>query len=290
MNKRLGFLLIALSLFTATVASAEVDEKSLDQAKTTIKRHKENMPSLQPNDIAALDACTPKPQTLPALVQGTITTSSCYDSIINSYEDIYAVTLYAGQTVTIDYSSTAFETFLYVSGGPFSDFISSLSSGVSRRRIVWNVTTTKTYNIEAETLYGPGDGQPYTGNYLLNISTTGGPTCLPNATTMCLNNDRFAVSATWSTSTANGQASVTKLTGDSGYLTFFSASNIEVVIKVLNACGLNSKYWVFAGGLTDVNVTLTVRDTKTNTVKTYTNPAGTPFQPIQDTSALATCP
>lgn len=33
----------------------------------------------------------------------------------------------------------------------------------------------------------------------------------------------------------------------------------------------------------------TVRDTQTGSVKTYENPAGTPFQPIQDTKALATC-
>jgi len=58
----------------------------------------------------------------------------------------------------------------------------------------------------------------------------------------------------------------------------------------LNACGLNSKYWVFAGGLTNVNVVLTVRDTVTGTVKTYTNSINTAFQPIQDTSAFSSCP
>jgi hypothetical protein len=45
-----------------------------------------------------------------------------------------------------------------------------------------------------------------------------------------------------------------------------------------------------AGGLTDVNVILTVTDTQTGVIKTYTNPQGTPFQPIQDTDAFATCP
>src|SRR5205807_4105842 len=46
---------------------------------------------------------------------------------------------------------------------------------------------------------------------------------------------------------------------------------------------------VFAGGLTDVNVVLTVRDTVTGTTRTYTNPSGTAFQPIQDTDAFTTC-
>jgi len=63
-----------------------------------------------------------------------------------------------------------------------------------------------------------------------------------------------------------------------------------VVIKVLNACGFNSRYWTFAGGLTDVNVVMTVTDTQTGAITIYTNPQAISFQPIQDTDAFATCP
>jgi hypothetical protein len=63
-----------------------------------------------------------------------------------------------------------------------------------------------------------------------------------------------------------------------------------MVIKVLNACTLISRYWVFAGGLTNVNVTVTVTDTQTGAVRTYSNPLNTAFQPIQDTGAFSTCP
>jgi hypothetical protein len=59
---------------------------------------------------------------------------------------------------------------------------------------------------------------------------------------------------------------------------------------VLDGCSLNSHYWVFAGGLTNVNAVITVTDTSNGTSKTYTNPANTEFKPIQDTSAFATCP
>ena len=121
------------------------------------------------------------------------------------------------------------------------------------------------------------------------INTTGTQGCTETSTAMCLNNNRFKVEATWQTSNQSGQANVVKLTSDTGYLWFFSSSNVEVVIKVLNACGING-YWVFAGGLTDVRVTLTVTDTQTGAVKQYTNPQGTPFAPIQDTSAFSTCP
>ena len=106
----------------------------------------------------------------------------------------------------------------------------------------------------------------------------------------CLNNNRFAVSASWRTTSTTGLGTAVPITADTGYFTFFSATNVEIVIKVLDACALNSRYWVFAGGLTDVNVTLTIRDTKTGTTKTYTNPLGVAFQPIQDTNALAVCP
>ena len=47
--------------------------------------------------------------------------------------------------------------------------------------------------------------------------------------------------------------------------------------------------WVFAAGLTDVEVSLTITDQQTGSTRTYSNAQGTPFAPIQDTAALATC-
>ena len=91
---------------------------------------------------------------------------------------------------------------------------------------------------------------------------------------MCLSNGRLSVTATWETAAANGAANVEKLTNDTGYLWFFTASNVEVVIKVLDGCGLNSRYWVFAGGLTDVRTVITVRDLKTGVAKTYASNPG----------------
>jgi len=59
---------------------------------------------------------------------------------------------------------------------------------------------------------------------------------------------------------------------------------------VLNTCSFSNRFWVFAGGLTNVEVTMTVTDTRTGIPKVYMNPQGTPFRPIQDTEAFATCP
>ena len=116
--------------------------------------------------------------------------------------------------------------------------------------------------------------------------------CAPSSTSLCLNQGRFMVEAFWKApdgATGSGQA--VQLTDDAGYFWFFSANNVEVLTKVLDACGLASfeNYWVFAAGLTDVEVTLRVTDTVSGEVKDYFNPPGTPYQPIQDTEAFYTC-
>ena len=114
--------------------------------------------------------------------------------------------------------------------------------------------------------------------------------CVANATTLCLDNARFRVTAFYATPAgASGTGMGVPLTGDSGYFWFFSADNIELVVKVLTGCGVNNKYWVFTGGLTNVGVTLVVEDTLTGASQTYPNPVGTAYLPLQDTNAFA-CP
>jgi hypothetical protein len=47
---------------------------------------------------------------------------------------------------------------------------------------------------------------------------------------------------------------------------------------------------VFASGLTDVEVRLTVTDTEAGRTRSYFNPLGRAFAPVQDVDAFATCP
>jgi hypothetical protein len=119
---------------------------------------------------------------------------------------------------------------------------------------------------------------------------SGQPGCTPGNSNLCLGSGRFKVEATWQTAANSGIAGAVGLTSDTGYFWFFSSTNVEAVVKVLDACSFNNRYWVFAGGLTDVRVDLKITDTKTGTIKTYSNPLGTKFAPIQDTNALAVCP
>jgi hypothetical protein len=109
-------------------------------------------------------------------------------------------------------------------------------------------------------------------------------------TSLFLGNGRFRIDVRWTTSSGSGDGVPVQLTADTGYFWFFSSTNVEIVIKVLNACSLGNHYWVFAGGLTNVQTVITVTDTQASVVRTYRTAAGPAFPPIQDTNAFATCP
>lgn len=119
---------------------------------------------------------------------------------------------------------------------------------------------------------------------------TSGTGCVSDDTTLCLNNGRFAVNVTWQTDFGtSGVGHTHTVTPDTGLLWFFNPNNIEMVVKVLNACTLNDRFWVFAGGLTNVRVDMFVTDTETQFVRHYVNPQNNAFLPIQDTNAFPTC-
>ncbi|HKI05646.1 MAG TPA: hypothetical protein VKK31_26940 [Thermoanaerobaculia bacterium] len=114
--------------------------------------------------------------------------------------------------------------------------------------------------------------------------------CVSGDTRLCLSDSRFRVEARWTANGGNGPGHAVSLTPDTGYFWFFNDANVEMVVKVLNVCAARQRFWVFAGGLTNVQVRLTVTDTRTGAIKTYDNPANTPFRPVQDTNAFLTCP
>ncbi|HYL05614.1 MAG TPA: ELWxxDGT repeat protein, partial [Thermoanaerobaculia bacterium] len=111
-------------------------------------------------------------------------------------------------------------------------------------------------------------------------------TCQASALQLCLNGGRFAVQASWTDFSGNsGAGMAVPLTDETGYFWFFAAGNVETVLKVVDGRSLNNHFWVFYGALSNVQYTLTVTDTVTGAVKTYTNPAGQ-FASVADTAAF----
>lgn len=163
------------------------------------------------------------------------------------------------------------------------------------------------------------DGIPYRGNELRVLAETEGPAidyksefrlqaagipeltltraatgradnCTPGPTRLCLNDGRFAIDVEWFVPQGDrGVGRAVPLTADTGYFWFFDRDNVEVVVKVLDGCPVNDRFWLFAAGLTNVEVLVTVTDTRSGIAETYLNPQGTAFLPIQSTGAFATC-
>jgi hypothetical protein len=121
---------------------------------------------------------------------------------------------------------------------------------------------------------------------LLFSSRPGHAACITNDTALCLNASRFQLSANWTTATSSGVGHAVQLTPDTGYFWFFNPNNVELIVKVLNGCSINNHYWVFAGGLTNVKVDLSGLDSESGALWRGSNPANTPFNPIQDTAAF----
>lgn len=131
-------------------------------------------------------------------------------------------------------------------------------------------------------------------NSILSFLTPGANTCIPDGDTLCFVSDRFKAELTFRLTaggavTAGGAQELSDLSG-----TFFfnNPNNREMLVKMLNGCAINNRYWVFLAATTNVNFTLTVTDTSRTpaVTKVYTNPLNTAALPVQDTSAFATCP
>ncbi len=117
--------------------------------------------------------------------------------------------------------------------------------------------------------------------------------CTTTATRLCIGG-RFAVDITYHTSQGgglSGSGHAIGLTGlgvsQGGLFWFFGQDNPEMLIKVVNGCALNNRFWLFYAAGTNVGFTATVTDTQTGRTRTYTNKDGTAAPPVQDTSAFS---
>ncbi len=100
---------------------------------------------------------------------------------------------------------------------------------------------------------------------------------------LCLAQGRFRVEVSWHDGDQNGEqngqgdhpARAVPLRDDTGAFWFFSPSNPELLVKILDGRAVNGHCWLFYGSLSDVGYDIRVTDTETDEVRVYTNPAGT---------------
>lgn len=131
--------------------------------------------------------------------------------------------------------------------------------------------TPYTFRLRASGRRGPEyseEASATTGGY-------GGP-CRADDNFLCLR-QRFEVQVHWTDpdvagNFGSGGAIQVAISDESGLFWFFNPANVELVVKVLDGRVLNGKYWVFYGGLSDVEYWVTVRDTVDGSSRTYHNP------------------
>lgn len=105
--------------------------------------------------------------------------------------------------------------------------------------------------------------------------------CTPGTFAACLQGGRFRVQANHGGSASRVAAS----SADSAVFWTFGSTNWEILTKVLNGCGVNNHFWVFAAGATNVSYSITVEDTTRDLLNFY---GGSPC-PLLATTAFP-CP
>ncbi len=158
----------------------------------------------------------------------------------------------------------------------------------------WDTALAPDEILEPNATFRPSD--VLTTHLLNDIGWSLQPTaCLEGVTTACLQVGRFEVKVDWQSTTASGAGNVMGFTGpraesdESVFWWFFSPTNFEMGVKILNACSFNGKFWVYTSGLTDQGWTVHVRDTATGATRTYSNALGHLSTTFADTSAF-NCP
>ena len=236
--------------------------------------------------VLAVEACTNGSATLGIAVNGSLGPGDCtsFDPTYGTfYADFYAFNATAGHTLKVEATSTMMYLATVQNYSTGSVLASTGSCGHTQDSCSFN------YTAPSSGTYLLGIGAFGTGNYLLRVSdlSIAPPAgCTANSTNLCLVASRFRVSVAWQSTTSSGSGHAISMTSDTGYFWFFDSSNIEAVVKVLDARTVNNHFWVFAAGLTNVQATITVTDTQTGTIRTYQNPQGVAFQPVQDTLAF----
>ncbi|HSS75457.1 MAG TPA: LamG domain-containing protein [Thermoanaerobaculia bacterium] len=152
---------------------------------------------------------------------------------------------------------------------------------------VWSLAAT------ANDVVGGHNGA-LTGSGVGFLTFPAGPSCSASTVNQLCLQGRFQITTTFRTATtpgpSDGAGKVVVAGPNSGIFWFFSSDNWEVMVKAINACGLNNRYWIYSAATTDRFYRMEVFDTHALRNKIYFNYAGPPAPAVTDSSAFATCP
>jgi hypothetical protein len=71
-----------------------------------------------------------------------------------------------------------------------------------------------------------------------------------------------------------------------GLFSFFAGDNPELLVKLLDGCAANGRYWFFAAAASNAGLTVRVTDTATGARRVYGNLDLVPAQPVLDAMAF----
>jgi hypothetical protein len=139
------------------------------------------------------------------------------------------------------------------------------------------------YTVKVRPFFGRADV------YTQPLTIRAAPDCTASDTALCLAG-RFAVTAQWTVAGTTRPAWV--VPGDGlgytahGRLWFSSPDNPELMVKVLDACAVNGRRWVFVSPGTNLGFRITVVDAVTRQEVVFTNPAGQFPRLLADTGSF----
>ncbi len=117
--------------------------------------------------------------------------------------------------------------------------------------------------------------------------------CRPWEPLLCLRDGRFSVAVDWQDFAGEYGAGnpvpidpARPFSSDTGMFWFFHPDNLELMVKVLDGCALNDRFWVFLSPASTVGYTITVSDLETGVVRVYRKEAGDVPALTADTDAF----
>ncbi|MDT7541981.1 MAG: hypothetical protein QOE33_1885 [Acidobacteriota bacterium] len=188
-------LLLTTTVFLPVPANAKLKNRAQDTSKSTSKVASAPASRGKFKAAGAKVATAPRGVVRPLVlgcgnatptisfgqtVNGTLANGDCVSPIDGSFYDAYSFTGAAGQQVTIDMTSTAFDPYLYlmrpgettISADPNTTIQDDDGGGGTNARISLTLQTSGTYTILANS-YGTGITPVGTGAYTLTLTGSG---------------------------------------------------------------------------------------------------------------------